>query len=596
MAKYSGYTDRPTSSINEDLFNIEKYIQGLSSFILECNTPMTIAIQGDWGSGKTSFMNMIKETVQEKVVVSWFNTWRYSQFNMGDEISLSLIRQLINTLPGLDEKMSDSMKKIISGVAKVIKAGAIVAAEVGGFGNVAEGVVKVVDGNATANADQIDATLSLGMLKEQFQECIRQVLTTSGKDRVVVFVDDLDRLNPAKAVELLEVLKLFLDCENCVFILAIDYQVVSQGISAKYGNTLDEEKGKAFFDKIIQVPFKMPVALYDMYKFINNMLEEIGFQYEMTNKDQTIDYYIKLIQASIGSNPRAIKRLFNAYLLLKKIYGVDSELDEVGQRLLFAIICAQLSYENLYNYIVLNKGDISNGEFLQKLKNQKSYIDENNGTSLYKELGIKDDDELRRICYFMEIFYKAIDHNEDGDLSEEETEKFIKLLNLSSIISTNELTENKDEKSWMVRRSNRRLVKQSVFFTLKKYKELNLKIYQSNQDRGDWKFQDVSASGTFSIQKNKVEFCFQLQTDFDTESTKIIFRFDENNNPNKNDRGIFFDDISGWAEANNFGCDDDHCFSKTINTVRYDNEEGILNVLNNEVRSIFDSLKALYKD
>ncbi|WP_035355526.1 KAP family P-loop NTPase fold protein [Acetobacterium malicum] len=596
MAKYSGYTDRPTSSINEDLFNIEKYIQGLSSFILECNTPMTIAIQGDWGSGKTSFMNMIKETVQEKVVVSWFNTWRYSQFNMGDEISLSLIRQLINTLPGLDEKMSDSMKKIINGVAKVIKAGALVAAEVGGFGNVAEGVVKVVDSNASANADQIDATLSLGMLKEQFQECIRQVLVTSGKDRVVVFVDDLDRLNPAKAVELLEVLKLFLDCENCVFILAIDYQVVSQGISEKYGNTLDEEKGKAFFDKIIQVPFKMPVALYDMYKFINNMLEEIGFQYEMTNKNQTIDYYIKLIQASIGSNPRAIKRLFNAYLLLKKIYGVDSELDEVGQKLLFAILCAQLSFENLYNYIILNKCDVSNGDFLQKLKNQKSYLDENNGTSLYKELGIKNDDELRKICYFMEIFYKAIDHNEDGDLSEEETEKFINLLNLSSIISTNDLTENKDEKSWMIRRSNRRLVKQSVFFTLKKYKELNLKIYQSNQDRGDWKFQDVSASGTFSIQKNKVEFCFQLQTDFDTEFTKIIFRFDENNNPNKNDRGVFFDDLSGWAEANDFECDDNHCFSKTINTVKYDNEEGILNVLNNEVRSILDSLKALYKD
>jgi hypothetical protein len=514
---------------------------------------------------------------------------------MGDEISLSLIRQLINTLPGLDEKTSDSMKKIINGVAKVIKAGAIVAAEIGGFGNVAEGVVKVVDGTATPNAEQIDATLSLGLLKDQFQKCIQQVLKTSGKERVVVFVDDLDRLNPAKAVELLEVLKLFLDCEKCVFILAIDYQVVSQGISEKYGNALDEEKGKAFFDKIIQVPFKMPVALYDMYKFINNMLEEMGFKYELTGKDETIEYYIKLIRASIGSNPRAIKRLFNAYLLLKNIYGVDTELDEVGQRLLFAILCAQLSFENLYNYIVLHKGDISNGEFLPSLKEQKSYLDGKNGSSIYKELGIKNDDELRRICNFMEIFYKAIDHNDDNDLSEEETEKLIKLLNLSSIITTNDLSENKDEKSWIVRRSNRRLVKQSIFFTQKKYKEFNFKIYQSNQDRGDWKFQDVSAYGDFSIQKNKVEFCFHLQTDFDTETTKIIFRFDENNNPNKNNRGVFFDNLSQWAEANDFDCDENKCFSKLVSTVRYDNEDGILSVLNNEVKSILDSLKALYK-
>lgn len=43
------------------------------------------------------------------------------------------------------------------------------------------------------------------------------------KDRVVIFVDDLDRLVPSKAVELLEVLKLFLDCKQCVFVLAIDY-------------------------------------------------------------------------------------------------------------------------------------------------------------------------------------------------------------------------------------------------------------------------------------------------------------------------------------------------------------------------------------
>ncbi len=593
MAKYSGYTDRPASTINEDLFSIEKYIQGLSSFILECNTPMTIAIQGDWGSGKTSFMNMIKETVQDEVVVSWFNTWRYSQFNMGDEISLSLIRQLINTLPGLDPTMNESMKKILNGVAKVLKASAIVAAEVSGFGNMAEGVVKATENTVTSNVEQIDVTLSLGILKEQFQECIHQVLKTSGKNRVVIFVDDLDRLNPAKAVELLEVLKLFLDCDSCVFILAIDYQVVSQGISEKYGNSLDEEKGKAFFDKIIQVPFKMPVALYDMYKFINSMLEEIGCQYDANNKDNTINYYIKLIRASIGSNPRAIKRLFNAYLLLKKIYGVDSELDEVGQKLLFAILCTQLSFENIYNYIVLNKGDISNGDFLKNLRYQVFYLDDKNGHSLYTELGIKNDDQLRKICNFMMIFYEAIDHNEDGELSDEETEKFIRLLNLSAIISTNDLSENKDEKTWIVRKHNRRLVKQSVFFKLKKYNELNLKIYQSNQDRGDWKFQDVSAYGDFSIRKNKVEFCFQLQTNLDTESSKIIFRFDENNNPNRVNRDEFVNDLTQWAKENGFDCDDNHCFLKEVKTVRYDDDEAVLGVINNDVRSLLDSMKTL---
>ena len=48
-------------------------------------------------------------------------------------------------------------------------------------------------------------------------------------------MDDLDRLEHRKAVELLEVLKLFFDVEGCVFILAIDYDVVVKGVTAKYG-------------------------------------------------------------------------------------------------------------------------------------------------------------------------------------------------------------------------------------------------------------------------------------------------------------------------------------------------------------------------
>lgn len=55
---------------------------------------------------------------------------------------------------------------------------------------------------------------------------------------MVIFVDDLDRLQPAKAVELLEVLKVFLDCEKCVYVLAVDYEVVTQGIKQKFGDLL----------------------------------------------------------------------------------------------------------------------------------------------------------------------------------------------------------------------------------------------------------------------------------------------------------------------------------------------------------------------
>lgn len=75
---------------------------------------------------------------------------------------------------------------------------------------------------------------------------------------------------------MLEVLKLFLDCDRCVFVLAVDYEVVTLGIKQKFGNDVSKEKGRSFFDKIIQLPFKVPVANYDIHKYVRDMMQQIS--------------------------------------------------------------------------------------------------------------------------------------------------------------------------------------------------------------------------------------------------------------------------------------------------------------------------------
>ena len=105
----AGFTDKPLSGRSEDIFDVEKYIKGLSSFILECDTPMTVAVQGDWGSGKTSFMMLIQEALGEKVLPVWFNTWQFSQFNLGDRLPLLLVSRLIDSLD-LKGIQADSIK------------------------------------------------------------------------------------------------------------------------------------------------------------------------------------------------------------------------------------------------------------------------------------------------------------------------------------------------------------------------------------------------------------------------------------------------------------------------------------------------------
>ncbi|MEZ4251956.1 MAG: P-loop NTPase fold protein [Polyangiales bacterium] len=76
--------------------------------------------------------------------------------------------------------------------------------------------------------DQADLT----KLKDEIANAIQTVLREQGThaDRIVVFVDDLDRILPDRAVEILEALKNFVDVPGCVFVLACDYEVVKKGL------------------------------------------------------------------------------------------------------------------------------------------------------------------------------------------------------------------------------------------------------------------------------------------------------------------------------------------------------------------------------
>ena len=88
-----GFTDEASTV---DLFEISKYTKGLSDFISMCRTPMTISIQGSWGTGKTTVMNIVRESLKKRkdIQMIWFNTWQFSQFHLDDELALSFLEYL----------------------------------------------------------------------------------------------------------------------------------------------------------------------------------------------------------------------------------------------------------------------------------------------------------------------------------------------------------------------------------------------------------------------------------------------------------------------------------------------------------------------
>lgn len=420
-----GLTDKPAK---KDIFGIEKYIDGLSNFLSSCNMPMTISIQGDWGTGKTSIMEQVSDRLnsRQECKCIWFNTWQQSQFNMSDELATSLLTGLVDELE--DKEQSES-GKFIKTFAGALKAGGKLLKDIG---------LAYIDhkiGERAANYTE-EFLMSFGnkepnlvegikKVKDKFHNCVKKSLEKENRSRAVIFVDDLDRLQPGKAVEVLEVLKLFLDCERCVFVLAIDYSVVSKGIVEKYGALLEEEKGKSFFEKIIQVPFKVPVAEYNITNYVKECFDQLGLK---INEGEA-PVYVGLIQSSLGANPRGMKRLFNAYLLLTMVVTPEILETDRNKQMLFAVLCLQQSYEKIYDYIIRNR-DIITKETLSIFANNESeaYRD------LMDEIGY-DEDQSDKLNTFMKILIHIADTSGDNRISDTEMEAFRNILGVSTITS-----------------------------------------------------------------------------------------------------------------------------------------------------------------
>lgn len=334
--KGMGITDMPCTSEEEDLLEISKYVKGLGKFIRECKTPMSIAIQGDWGTGKTSTLNLLKKNLEADkdtngIKCVFFNTWQYSQFNMEDSLYVSFVHNLVKQCGGNDEIL-----KTVAGFGKL----AFFKAIDWKFGTNAS---EILDGFEKAKKDQME---SVSKLQEDFAELVKK----TGK-RLVIFIDDLDRLDPEVAVELLEIIKLFVNVENSIFVLAIDYEVVVKGVRKKYGENLSEEKCRNFFDKIIQLPFKMPVERYNLTELVRKAVQE---QTHMT--DEGVNIVAEFISDVMGTNPRTFKRLVNAFFLINSVNEIGEEAEsktkEINDVLMFCSLCIQMCLPKLYELMV----------------------------------------------------------------------------------------------------------------------------------------------------------------------------------------------------------------------------------------------------
>ena len=359
----SSITDKPRNVSNgeKDNFGIEPFENGLTSFINNSNTPITIALQGEWGSGKTSLMNSLKRNLSDidnsKYHSIWLNTWEYALMKNAQSTLIDIITGLIQETSKIANIDETTTKKLVGKIWSGIKDTSKVVAK-NALESTLAGAGTVIDSFSS------EGKSTIGEVRTDLEKIIEDCIQKDDKIGFIFFIDDLDRIDPPIAVQLLELLKNIFTLKNCIFVLAIDYDVVIKGLEPKFGKLTEknEREFRSFFDKIIQVPFSMPISNYNIDDFLKDSLVSINYITETHSKDKKlISEFSEIANLSVGKNPRALKRLMNSLSLISCINtakGNDQETNQLneGLELLvnFALVSIQIAYPPVYRLLTLH--------------------------------------------------------------------------------------------------------------------------------------------------------------------------------------------------------------------------------------------------
>ena len=145
--------------------------------------------------------------------------------------------------------------------------------------------------------------------------------------------------------------------------------MVVKGLESKFGPKTkeNEREFRSFFDKIIQVPFTMPVGAYDISSFLKNKLAELNVEIN----DEEVSQITKIVGYTVGNNPRSLKRYLNTFSLIKIIVLDDDEIDDandINKIILFATLGIQISYPEIFRLLTQNPNYLDwNKEFGNKI-------------------------------------------------------------------------------------------------------------------------------------------------------------------------------------------------------------------------------------
>jgi len=305
----------------EDRLGFSHYVDAFARLIRDKNTqpPLTIGVYGAWGTGKSFLMDKIANAIGDNLgdpedrrrwwqrikptnrllhadtLVVRFEAWDY---NGSDKLWAGLVEQIFGTIEkemgwygqlrfNLKRNLLRQWKKLESRLLPYTLIAIVIGIfSVGFVWSYTDNLARIISGGlssviafllmvapqivslfSTSASRRVVDMFATGDYKEDigFMGRIRGDLedfvgNLPPQTKVVIFIDDLDRCDPRKAVEVLEATKLLLELDRFIVFLALDARIITQAVEEHYGRVLSEAEitGYEYLDKIVQIPFSIP--------------------------------------------------------------------------------------------------------------------------------------------------------------------------------------------------------------------------------------------------------------------------------------------------------------------------------------------------
>ena len=266
-----------------DFLDYDYLVQSMNSIILDDSLlPASIGLYGDWGSGKSTLIRMSKfklEVSNPKIKCLIFNGWLFESY---DDAKTAILEEILDVFvreQSLEDKAKTIVKTLWDKLNKIKLAK--LAIKLGlNFVNpetiAIDAVKKFAEKTKQDTTDSHDNLFDVQGFKEdlskrlnyadlrndlrEFQKEFAQLLDLSKIDRLVVYIDELDRCRPDTILETLEAIKLFLFTGKTAFIIGADQRHIEYAVRTKFADIEGQEIdiGKEYLEKLIQYPILIP--------------------------------------------------------------------------------------------------------------------------------------------------------------------------------------------------------------------------------------------------------------------------------------------------------------------------------------------------